>query len=55
MNDGGWFYICAGAWCFAPVIALVIGIQLGARRLKLPWRIRIEKAEPESNYTAEEE
>jgi hypothetical protein len=47
MDNGIYFYVCAGAWCFAPVIMLVVGIELGRGKIKIPWKIRIEPREDE--------
>lgn len=47
MENGAIFYVCVSAWCFAPILALVLGIQIGAGKIRLPFRVRIERAEPE--------
>lgn len=47
MDNGVFFYVCASAWCFAPVIMLAIGIELGRGKIKIPWKIRIEREDEE--------
>lgn len=33
------FYVCAGSWCFAPVVLFVLGFEIGSGKIKLPFRI----------------
>jgi hypothetical protein len=43
--ENWWPALCCGVWGLAPFIAFSIGYQAGKGKIKLPFKIRIEKTE----------
>jgi hypothetical protein len=42
-------YICISSVCFAPLIMFALGIAVGSGKIKLPFRVRLEKV-PEKDF-----